>query len=141
MNISGEKIKNIRLCKKMSRAELSRKSGVPIRTLEDWEAGRRKPTNVDSVIQVAQSLQVDLSELYTEDYIELSALNAQALSDMDFYSDNNREEQALISKINNIYILQGDVGLAKLIDKFIAQTGTDVALKIVEDYFNESSFD
>lgn len=27
----------------MSRAEFSRLTGIPIRTLEDWDAGRRNP--------------------------------------------------------------------------------------------------
>lgn len=32
-----------RKCQGISRAELARRLGVPYRTLEDWEAGRRKP--------------------------------------------------------------------------------------------------
>ena len=60
MIISGEKIKNIRLQQGMSRAELSRRSDVPVRTLEDWEAGKRDPRDVDVVVQVAQALHVDV---------------------------------------------------------------------------------
>lgn len=137
MNISGEKMKDIRTHKKISRAELSRISGVPVRTLEDWEAGRRNPTNVDVVMRVAQSLQVNLNELYTEEY--LSELNAQALSNIDRFSDTDEEEQMLISKIDDIYLSQGSVGLAKLIDRFISHDGVHAALKIVEGYLNENS--
>lgn len=137
MKISGEKIKNIRISKNMSRAELSRQSGVPIRTLEDWEAGRRNPTNIDVVIQIAQSLQVDLNELYSERY--LSELNAQALSNMEQFFDSEEDEKVLISKIEDIYASQGHIGLARLIDRFISHIGIDEALNIVEDYINEDS--
>ena len=36
-------IKEAREVKGMSRAELSRWLGIPVRTLEDWDAGVRKP--------------------------------------------------------------------------------------------------
>lgn len=36
-------IAELRTAAGMSRAELSRFSGIPIRTLEDWEAERRTP--------------------------------------------------------------------------------------------------
>ena len=37
------KIKELRECKGMNRKEFSEYTGIPIRTLEDWEAGRRTP--------------------------------------------------------------------------------------------------
>ena len=36
-------IKDAREARGWSRAELARKLGAPIRTLEDWDAGRRTP--------------------------------------------------------------------------------------------------
>jgi len=36
-------IKELREQTGMKRAEFSRKYGIPVRTLEDWDAGRRKP--------------------------------------------------------------------------------------------------
>ena len=37
------RIKEARESRGWSRAELARRLGAPIRTLEDWEAGRRNP--------------------------------------------------------------------------------------------------
>lgn len=36
-------IKELRERTGMKRAEFSRRYGIPVRTLEDWDAGRRKP--------------------------------------------------------------------------------------------------
>ena len=39
----AEKIKELRESTGMSRKEFSDYTGIPVRTLEDWEAGRRTP--------------------------------------------------------------------------------------------------
>ena len=36
-------IKELRESTRMSRKEFSEHTGIPVRTLEDWEAGRRTP--------------------------------------------------------------------------------------------------
>ena len=36
-------IKELRESTEMSRTEFSEHTGIPVRTLEDWEAGRRTP--------------------------------------------------------------------------------------------------
>lgn len=135
MIISGEKIKNIRLQQGMSRAELSRCSDVPIRTLEDWENGKRDPRDVDVVVQVAQALHVDIAMLYSDEYLSIS--NAQALSNTDRFSECEEYEMNLVSKIDSIYADQGEKGLARLLDRFIYRIGLTTALKIVEDYIDE----
>lgn len=38
-------IKEIREAYGLSRAEFCRQTGIPIRTVEDWESGKRKPTD------------------------------------------------------------------------------------------------
>lgn len=40
---AAEKIKELRESTGMSRKEFSEHTGIPVRTLEDWEAGRRTP--------------------------------------------------------------------------------------------------
>ena len=39
----ADTIKDLREQKGMSRKEFSEYTGIPVRTLEDWEAGRRTP--------------------------------------------------------------------------------------------------
>jgi len=40
---SAKKIRELRECTGMNRKEFSEHTGIPVRTLEDWEAGRRTP--------------------------------------------------------------------------------------------------
>ena len=40
---TAKTIKELRECTGMSRKEFSEHTGIPVRTLEDWEAARRTP--------------------------------------------------------------------------------------------------
>ncbi len=55
----GEDIKKARIERNISRAELSRLSGVPLRTLEEWESGRRNATHI-KVINICEILDIDI---------------------------------------------------------------------------------
>lgn len=56
------RILNLRKDSGLSRAKLSELSGVPIRTLEDWEAGRRLPRDVYQIWAVAHALGLTVEE-------------------------------------------------------------------------------
>ncbi len=47
----------------MSRSELSKISGVPLRTLEEWEAERRVPRDVYQIAKVARALNCLIEDL------------------------------------------------------------------------------
>ena len=47
----------------MSRSELSKISGVPLRTLEEWEAERRVPRDVYQIAKVAKALNCLIEDL------------------------------------------------------------------------------
>ncbi len=57
------RIREIREEKGMSRAELARKSGVPLRTLENWEYQIKQPTDVKQLDKVARVLEVLIEDL------------------------------------------------------------------------------
>ena len=57
-------IKQLRQNLSMSRVELSKQSGVPARTVDDWENGRRKPRDVYQLKKIA-----DVLGCYIEDLI------------------------------------------------------------------------
>ena len=57
------KIEERRKAAGMSRSELSRQSGVPLRTLEEWEAGRRVPRDVYQLAKVAKALNCLIEDL------------------------------------------------------------------------------
>lgn len=135
MKISGEKIKQIRTEKGLSRAALSRISGISIRTLEDWEAGKRNPRNFDLIDAVANALKCPPSDFYDDEYL-LVLNNHQALNNSMQY--DNLEEAELIETIEKIYNESGLEGVLKLLDRFIYQVGVHKALEIVKGYKNES---
>ena len=56
-------IKKIRKERNISRIELSKHSRVPLRTIEDWENGRRKPRDVYQLKKVADALGCSIEEL------------------------------------------------------------------------------
>jgi len=59
---SGEKLKAIRLQKGISRAELSRLTKIPLRTIEDWEYGKNKLIDIGKIKLLAETLKVDINE-------------------------------------------------------------------------------
>lgn len=60
------RIAGLREARGMTRTRLSQLSGVSLRTLEDWEAGRRVPRDVYQIHAVAAALGMSI-----EDYLGL----------------------------------------------------------------------
>lgn len=56
-------IKTLRQSRNMTRKALSDKSGVPARTIDDWENGRRIPRDVYQIKKIADALEVKIEEL------------------------------------------------------------------------------
>lgn len=56
-------IRNLREERNMSRAELCRLSGVPLRTVQSWELNDRVPRDVYQLKRVADALNVKIEEL------------------------------------------------------------------------------
>ena len=61
------KIEERRKAASLSRSELSRQSDVPLRTLEEWEAGRRIPRDVYQLAKVAKALNCLIEDLIVLD--------------------------------------------------------------------------
>ena len=139
MKISGIKIKNLRKSKGLSRAELSRISGISIRTLEDWESGRRQPRNFDIIFQLCSTLSIQPSDILSDDSIP--ELHNMAMINSDLIQDNEESELELVEYIENIYEEQGLNGILRLLDRFIYNVGIEKSLKIVEGFKHESGQD
>ena len=60
------RITGLREARGLTRTRLSQLSGVPLRTLEEWEAGRRVPRDVYQIHAVAAAIGMSI-----EDYLEL----------------------------------------------------------------------
>lgn len=59
----AQRLKNARENAHILQKELSERSGVALRTIQNWETGVRRPSNIDSVTKVAKVLGVSTSEL------------------------------------------------------------------------------
>lgn len=121
----------------LSRAALARISGISIRTLEDWEAGKRNPRNFDLIDTVANALKCSPTDFYDDAY--LSSLNHQALENSMRYEDDEVEEAELIEAIERIYNSGELESILKLMDRFIYHVGVHKALEIAKEFENESN--
>ena len=59
----AERLKNARLDAGLSQQQLADKSGVAMRTIQNWESGERRPSNFTKVEQIAKVLGVTTTEL------------------------------------------------------------------------------
>ena len=57
----------------MSRTELAKKSGVPLRTPETWAHRQRIPTNVYQLYKVSQVLGCTIEDIIEPDLLEAAA--------------------------------------------------------------------
>ena len=62
----GEKIKNARIAKHMSQTELADKTGMSLRTIQNYEKGTRLPKSRDTYGKLAAALEIDESILLDE---------------------------------------------------------------------------
>lgn len=69
-NQKGEnKLQQLRIKKNMSQSALAEKSGVSVRTLQEYEQGRRNlnKSPFEIVYKLAKALECDIVELYNEE--------------------------------------------------------------------------
>ncbi len=65
MNLS-EKLRNARAAKRMSQTELAEKSGVSLRTIQNYELGVRTPKSRSTYDRLAEALEMDVNILLDE---------------------------------------------------------------------------
>lgn len=63
MNMKKNYVREKRLEKGLTHSQLAEKSGVPSRTIQDWEYGAKPPTNVYQIYKVAKALGCTIEEL------------------------------------------------------------------------------
>lgn len=67
IEIDSRKIRKIREERGMTRVQLSAKTGVPIRTLENWELTKQKDIrDIDRLNRVVEALQCSIKDLYED---------------------------------------------------------------------------
>lgn len=131
MQISGKKIKELRTEKGMSRAKLSEKSGIPLRTLESWENEKRIPRDVYIIKSLCDTLGVSIDYLFYDEFADIDTLYNFDVSDC--------EDAKINSLVQQIYNKQELTGILRLMDRFIFAVGPMHAIKIMEAFINESN--
>ena len=61
--VSMNRIKRAREVAGISRIQLAKLSGVPVRTIDDWENERRKPRDIYQIKKVADALNVEIEDI------------------------------------------------------------------------------
>lgn len=61
------KIRDLRLAAGMTQQALAEKSGIPYRTIQNWEEGARKPSDLRKLRKVAVALDCSLDDLLPAD--------------------------------------------------------------------------
>ncbi len=69
------KIEILRKKQGISRSELSRRSGVPIRTLEGWSSRVRLPRDVYQLLKVAKALDCQIEDLIEPELAEKNPID------------------------------------------------------------------
>ena len=59
----GEKLKAARERANLTQTMLAESSGISLRTIQNWENGVRKPSKLESVAKVAETLKVSATDL------------------------------------------------------------------------------
>lgn len=67
--MDGKKLMEARLKAGLSRPELSRKTGIPVRNIENWELGRTNKRRIAMLHTLADAIGCRPGELYADDVI------------------------------------------------------------------------
>ncbi len=62
----GEKIKNARIAKNWSQSDLAKRSGISLRTIQNYEANQRLPKKKETYTKLADVLDIDENILLDE---------------------------------------------------------------------------
>ncbi|MCB7302501.1 helix-turn-helix domain-containing protein [Bariatricus massiliensis] len=136
--IDGKKIAEFRKKKGLSRAALSRESGIPLRTLENWESGTSKVTGVERINKLCDVLHCNIADLYNDEiFKEFQEHNKAVLNSM-ISQDDTPDELELLQHIQRVYQNQGLTGILKVLDRMIYKVGINEALEVIKEYMHES---
>ena len=73
----AERLKKARENANITQTKLAEQSGVSLRTIQNWENGVRKPSNIDGVTKIAEVLGVSATELIDGNDEFVMAVGAQ----------------------------------------------------------------
>ena len=93
----GSRLKKARSKAGLQQKELAERAGVSLRTLQNWEGDKRRPSQFDAVGKVAAVLGVSATELLSED----DAMVIEALEKGG--TKGRRDVEALIAEVSGLF--------------------------------------
>lgn len=131
MEISVDKLKELRKAKGFSQEELSKSSGIPVKTIQSWEQGARMPRDIYVIERLCNALGISIDDLLHDELTHAEAMRNSEIGDY--------KEVRINTLIQYIYNEQGLTGILKVIDRFIYEVGRTRAIEIIEEIKNESN--
>ena len=93
----GEKIKNARVAKGLTQAELAKTVGVSLRTMLNYESGERYPKKREIYSKLASALDLDVNYLLTENEEFISKAGEK------YGSRGKKYAQQLVTEVSGLF--------------------------------------
>lgn len=131
MDISTDKLKELRKLRGLSQEQLAEVSGISLHTLQSWEQGKRIPRDIYVIKNLCDALGVSIDYLFYDEFDNSDTLYNFDVSDY--------EDAEINTLVQQVYNEQGLTGILKLMDRFIFTVGPVHAIKIMEAFIDESN--
>ena len=131
MGISVDKLKELRKAKGFSQEELSKSSGIPVKTIQSWEQGVRMPRDIYVIERLCNALEISIDDLLHDELAHAEAMRNSEIGDY--------EEVRINTLTQSIYDKDNLYGILKLLDRFIDTVGKKRAIEIMEEFANEGN--
>ena len=96
----GKKIKELRLANELTIKDLSKKTGIGQSTISELETGKAKKPRIDTLVKIANVLEVDVNYLLGNDKDDMQIINNPELKEfVDLYLQTDDETKKLIKKL------------------------------------------
>ncbi|ELC8416824.1 helix-turn-helix domain-containing protein [Clostridium perfringens] len=96
----GKKIKELRLANELTIKDLSKKTGIGQSTISELETGKAKKPRFDTLVKIANVLEVDVNYLLGNDKDDMQIINNPELKEfVDLYLQTDDETKKLIKKL------------------------------------------
>ena len=93
----GARLKEARNRAGLQQKELAARSGLSLRTIQNWEGDKRRPSHFDAVADVARVLGVSSAELLSEEDARVIEAGEKG------GSKGSRDVEALVSEVSGLF--------------------------------------
>ena len=132
-----DKLKEIRKNKKLTQEQLANKANISVRTIANYESGKREP-NVEILVKICNALNIQVNDLF--DNNDIFEINKNEISKIDKTYSTLREinDSLLEMKNKELEICYKRIDtLEKDYDKLLDSITENRELEIINDFCND----